>query len=66
MRPKLTDWKAVADARRLGIPDDFIERVTLAVEYLEEEFTPLLARLQFDVEPAVILSEAAVLSEPEL
>jgi len=66
MRPKLTDWKAVADARRLGIPDNFIERVTIAVEYLEEEFTPLLARLRFDTEPAVILSEPALLAEPEL
>jgi hypothetical protein len=59
----MTDWKAVADARRLGIPDDFIERVTIALEYLEEDFTPLLRQLKFESEPAITLSEAAVLGK---
>jgi hypothetical protein len=61
----MTDWKAVADARQLGIPDNFIERVTLAVESLEQDFRPLLGRLRFEDEPAITLSEAAVLGHPE-
>lgn len=60
-----TDWKAVAEARRLGIPADFIERVTIAVEYLEEDFKPLLSRIRFESEPAVTLSECAVLGKAE-
>jgi hypothetical protein len=45
------------------IPPDAIERITPAIEALEQAFRPLLANLPFTTEPAIVLSEAAVLGE---
>ncbi len=52
----MTDWKR-------DIPPDAIERITPSLEALEAAFRPLLAKLPFMTEPAVTLSEAAVIGE---
>lgn len=59
----MTDWKTVARARGLDIPDEALDGIAPALNALEAAFRPLVARLQGDVEPAVVLSEAAVEGE---
>jgi len=56
----MIDWKAIAHARALNIPDEAVEAMAPALDALEAAFRPLVARLPHDVEPAVILSESAV------
>jgi hypothetical protein len=58
-----TDWKALARARGLDIPAEAVESIAPGLQALEESFRPLLAKLSHTVEPAVILSETAVLGE---
>jgi hypothetical protein len=57
----MPDWQALAKARKLDIPQDAIDRIALALDALEADFTRLLPKLTHTVEPAIILSEAAVL-----
>jgi hypothetical protein len=59
----MTDWNALARARGLNIPADAVERIAPSLEALEESLRPLLTKLTHSVEPAVTLSEAAVLGE---
>jgi hypothetical protein len=59
----MTHWTAVAQARALDIPQAAVEAITPALDGLEESFRPLTARLPFTLEPAIILSEPAVLGE---
>lgn len=47
----------------IDIPPEALERIQPIVEDLEKAFRPLVAKLPFTVEPAIILSEAAVLGE---
>jgi len=56
----MTDWIAVARARGLNMPDEAVEGIAPSMTALEAAFRPLLKKLTHDVEPAVILSEAAV------
>lgn len=49
----MTDWKAVARAHGLQIPDDQIERIAPTLNGLEEIFRPLPTRLPHETEPAV-------------
>ena len=59
----MTDWIALARARGLDIPAEAVERIAPSLSSLEEDFRPLTARLPFSLEPAIVLSEAAVKGE---
>ena len=59
----MTDWTALAHARGLEIPDEAVARIAPALDGLEQAFRPLLAKLPHAMEPAVTLSETAVLGE---
>lgn len=59
----MTNWPALAAARGLDIPPAAVETIAPSLEALEQSFRPLLAKLPFTVEPAIILSGAAVLGE---
>jgi hypothetical protein len=59
----MTNWPALAAARGLDIPQEALERIAPSLEGLEAAFRPLLAKLPFTLEPAINLSEAAVLGE---
>ncbi|HZL57464.1 MAG TPA: hypothetical protein VFC21_10300 [Bryobacteraceae bacterium] len=59
----MTDWTALARARGLDIPDEALERIAPSLAGLEASFRPLTAKLPFGIEPAVILSEPAVIGE---
>ncbi len=57
----MTDWKAVAKARGVEIPDEEMERVTGPLESLERVFRPLAGNLpaSLEPEPSVRLDEDA-------
>jgi hypothetical protein len=59
----MTNWTALAAARGLDIPREAIESIAPSLDGLERAFRPLLAKLPLTVEPAITLSEAAVLGE---
>jgi len=59
----MTDWNALAKARGLDIPDDSVKNIAPSMTALDEAFRPLLGKLSPDVEPAIILSESAVIGE---
>jgi hypothetical protein len=59
----MTNWTALAQALALDIPAADVERIAPSLDALEQTFRPLLAKLPFTLEPAVTLSEAAVLGE---
>lgn len=61
--PANTNWLEVARARDLNIPDDAIARIAPSLDALHAQFRPLLAELPHTVEPAVTLSEWAVLGQ---
>jgi hypothetical protein len=49
----MTDWKSLAKARRLNIPEADIEKIASALDKLEEAFRPLAAAVPLEVEPAI-------------
>jgi hypothetical protein len=57
----MPDWQAIAKARKLDIPQEAIERIAPALDALDAEFARLLPKIPHTVEPAIILSESAVL-----
>ena len=57
----MPDWQAIAKARKLDIPPEAIERISPALNALDADFARLLPKLSNTVEPAIILSESAVL-----
>jgi hypothetical protein len=59
----MTDWTALARARGLDIPAVAVERIAPSLEALEQAFRPLPGKLDFAAEPAVTLSEEAVLGQ---
>jgi hypothetical protein len=59
----MTDWKALARARGLNIPEEAVERIAPALDGLEDALRPLLTKLPHSTEPAITLSEQAVLGE---
>lgn len=59
----MTQWTALAQARALDIPAAAVEAIAPSLTGLEEGFRPLVAKLAFTIEPAITLSEAAVLGE---
>ena len=52
----MKQWKQIADASGLDIPD--MERITPALDALEAVFRPLAKAIPHDVEPAVIFHAA--------
>jgi hypothetical protein len=56
----MTDWKALARARNLNIPEDAVERIAPALDGLEGALRPLLTKLTHSTEPAITLSEQSV------
>lgn len=50
----MTDWKGIARARGLAIPEAEIEAIAPRLEALEAAFRPLAAKLTPDQEPAAV------------
>ena len=50
----MTDWKAIARARALGIPEAELEAIAPRLDALESAFRPLAVKLTPDQEPAAV------------
>jgi hypothetical protein len=50
----MRDWKGIAKASNIDIPDADINRVTDPLNTLEAAFRPLVKDLRFDLEPATV------------
>ncbi|MDP2997610.1 MAG: hypothetical protein Q8N47_08980 [Bryobacterales bacterium] len=48
------DWKTLARALALDIPDPDLDKITPALDALETSFRPLAANVPHLVEPAVV------------
>ena len=53
----MKDWKLLARAQDLDIPEDELARVSQALDGLEEAFAPLRGLVPFDTEPAIIFQQ---------
>ena len=53
------DWKALAKARELEIPEADLERIAARLEALEKAFRPLARKLTPDQEPAAVFRAEA-------
>ncbi len=51
------NWRELAAARGLDIPDEQIDRIAPALEALEAAFRPLLKPLEPQTEPAFVVPE---------
>ncbi len=49
----MSDWKKIAEARGLELPEAEAARIAAVLEALEDAFRPLAAAIPEDVEPAV-------------
>ena len=49
----MKDWKKIASANNLNIPDADLERITASLDALEAAFRPLVKSIPHEVEPAV-------------
>ncbi|MDQ6665866.1 MAG: hypothetical protein M3Z23_15915, partial [Acidobacteriota bacterium] len=58
---RMQDWKSIACAKRLGIPEEQLDLIVAVLEALDASFRPLVATIPGNVEPSIILSEPAVL-----
>jgi hypothetical protein len=47
------DWKKIARASGLAIPDAALERIAVSLDALEAEFRPLARALTAETEPAL-------------
>ena len=59
----MQDWKSIASAKDVGIPDADLDGIVSVLESLEAAFRPLVVTIPRDVEPAITLSEPAVQGE---
>jgi hypothetical protein len=59
----MTDWNSIARFRNPELASNAISDIAAGLDALEAAFRPLLKQLTTNVEPAVILSESAVLGE---
>ena len=50
----MKDWKAIAHAAGLGIPEDQLDRIVPSLDGLEAAFAPLRGSIPDSTEPAVI------------
>jgi hypothetical protein len=49
----MKDWKKIADANNLAIPDADLDRIRPLLDQLEAAFRPLAGSIAHDVEPAI-------------
>jgi hypothetical protein len=49
----MKDWRLMANAMDLGIPDEEFERISAALDKLEAVFRPLVAQLHPGVDSAI-------------
>ena len=49
----MKNWKKIAEASELRIPEPDLDRITPALDGLEAAFRPLAKDIPHDVEPAV-------------
>lgn len=49
----MKNWKKIAEAYDLRIPDSDLERIAPSLDSLESAFRPLTERIPDDVEPAI-------------
>lgn len=63
--PETSKWVAAAQIYAPDIPQEAVERVAPGMDALLQAFRPLLAAMGDEIEPAVTLSEAAVVGESE-
>ena len=54
----MTDWKKVAEARQVGMPEDELERIIPNLESLEARFLPIAAAVPDEADMAVFLKAA--------
>ena len=54
----MKNWKQIASAQNLQIPDEAFERIAPALDNLEAVFRPLLRELSWDVDPAMTFQPA--------
>ncbi len=47
------DWRALARARRLNIPEADLDRIAAPLDSLERAFRPLAGSIPHDIEPAI-------------
>ena len=52
------DWKKIARANGLAIPDAALERIAESLDALEAEFRPLVRALPPEIEPALAFHAA--------
>jgi hypothetical protein len=50
----MKNWKKIAEANDLRIPESDLERIAPSLDALEVSFRPLTRNIPDDVEPAVI------------
>ncbi len=55
----MKDWKAIARASGLRVPDDQLERIATTLDGLEAAFRPLVKDLPAALEPATFVCEDA-------
>lgn len=48
----MTDWKALAAARRPDVPPDAVDRIAPALNALDADFRPLVSLLTPEILPA--------------
>ncbi|HTT61823.1 MAG TPA: hypothetical protein VMG35_08280 [Bryobacteraceae bacterium] len=59
------DWKKIAHASGLGVPDEALERIAQSLDALETDFRPLVASLTPDAEPATVFRPAPPTDEED-
>ncbi len=58
----MKNWKKIAEGSNVGIPEPDLDRITPALDALEDAFRPLTKEIPHDMEPAVafyVFPEAA-------
>jgi hypothetical protein len=56
----MKNWKAIASGNGLNLADEYLAKITPALDALESAFRPLVATIPHETEPSITLSEAAV------
>ncbi len=51
----MKDWKLLASALELGIPDDDLEAISASLDVLEQAFRPLARSIPLETEPAYVV-----------
>ncbi len=57
------DFRMLARARGLKLTESELDKIAPLLESLDAAFRPLARRLPHDIEPAIVLSDAAVAGE---